>query len=137
MKIEGFHPDKVTFGAINGLCKNGRLEEALAYFEHCQNSRVAVNAMIYSGIDGLGKAGRVDEAEKFFEEMAEQGCSWSYCYNALMDAFTKRGKMDEALALFRKTEAEDVSSASKPPIPGPRSEEDLREAKSGGAQETS
>ncbi|KAF2533412.1 hypothetical protein F2Q70_00029153 [Brassica cretica] len=43
----GFEPDVVTYSAVvNGLCKNGRVEEALCYFKTCQG--LAINSIFYS-----------------------------------------------------------------------------------------
>ncbi|KHN06740.1 Pentatricopeptide repeat-containing protein, mitochondrial [Glycine soja] len=108
MKVDGVEPDEVTYGAVvSGLCKGGRVEEALGYFRFCKGNGV-VSAMFYSSlIDGLGKVGRVDEAERLFEKMADEGCPQdSYCYNALMDGLCKSGRLDEALLLFRRMERE-------------------------------
>ncbi|KAL5079689.1 hypothetical protein RYX36_008110 [Vicia faba] len=107
--MDGIEPDEVTYGAIvNGLCKSGRLEEALGYFRFCNENAVVVNAVFYSSlIDGLGKAGRVDEAEKVFDEMAEKGClPDSYCYNALIDGLCKCGRIADALVLFKRMECD-------------------------------
>ncbi|KAL3754585.1 hypothetical protein ACJRO7_001778 [Eucalyptus globulus] len=81
MKIEGYHPDEVTFGAI-----------ALAYFEHCQNSGVTVNAIIDSSIIDALALSRKMEAE---------GCDQTvYTFTILIARLFTEHRDEEALRLW-------------------------------------
>ncbi|KAF9601901.1 hypothetical protein IFM89_023965 [Coptis chinensis] len=108
LNMKKHYSESFQVGGYKCLCKTGKLDNAVEYFNFCKESSVLINAMFYSSlIDGLGKAGRVDETEKLFDEMVDKGCTRdSYCYNALIDTFAKCGKMDEALMLFKRMEEE-------------------------------
>ena len=64
-------PNVVTYSAlINGLCKEGKLQEASKLFYEMSHINICPSVVTYNVlIDGLGKEGKLDEARKIFYEM--------------------------------------------------------------------
>ncbi|KAF2298387.1 hypothetical protein GH714_023424 [Hevea brasiliensis] len=94
----GQQPNVMTFSTIlNGLCKQGNLDEALTLFKAMEKSRLKVNCVSYNIlINGL-----LDEAYKVFRGMEECGCLPNgCCYNVIIQGFLRHKDIPEATLLI-------------------------------------
>ena len=58
---------------IDGLCKEGKLDDGMKLFSKMSNKNVWPNVVTYSVIvDGICKEGKLDGGMKLFHEMSNQ-----------------------------------------------------------------
>ncbi|KAK8537802.1 hypothetical protein V6N13_096395 [Hibiscus sabdariffa] len=59
---------------INGFCKGGRIQDAIALFSRMETLGISPNVVTYNNIiHGLCKSGRLDEAFQIKQNMIKQG----------------------------------------------------------------
>ncbi|KAK8643791.1 hypothetical protein V6N13_013069 [Hibiscus sabdariffa] len=115
MLASGQVPNTVTCSILlNGLCKTGKLEEALKFFQAMRNNRLELNIVSYNIlIDGLCKAGHIDVAKELFYKLSEKGLKPDvYTYTIMINGFSKERFSDEAYQLFRSMRDNDCLSNS-------------------------
>ena len=71
---EGENPNVITINTmIDGIWKEGKLEDGMKLFFEMSNKNVWPNVVTYSVvIDGLCKEGKLDEGMKLFHEMTNK-----------------------------------------------------------------
>ncbi|XP_057988957.1 pentatricopeptide repeat-containing protein At1g62930, chloroplastic-like [Hevea brasiliensis] len=107
MCSHGQQPDKVTFSIIlDGLCKQGYLDEALTLFKAMEKSRLKPDCVSFTIlIDGMCKAGRLNDAKELFFRHFEKGLQPNvYTYSTIIKGLCKEGLLDEAYKVFRGME---------------------------------
>ena len=77
MSQRGLQPDVVTFTAmINGLCKEGKMEEANGLFELMNQGGLQPDVVTFTTlISGLFKVGKMEEANGLLELLSQRGLS--------------------------------------------------------------
>ncbi|KAK8700409.1 hypothetical protein V6N13_018806 [Hibiscus sabdariffa] len=83
---------------LDGLCKNGKLKEALKIFQVMRNSGLELDIIFYTIlIDGLCKSGQIEGAKELFHELSVKGLKPDiYTYTIMINEFCKVGLPDEA-----------------------------------------
>ncbi|XP_078150740.1 uncharacterized protein LOC144546074 [Carex rostrata] len=107
MSDQGCEPNVVTYSTlITGLCKAGRIEDALNLFDDMLQRGCFPNAHTYAPIlRAFCSEGRIQEAKELIESMSTNGCQPDVViYNILVYGLCKIGDFDEV---------ERVISASK------------------------
>uniref|UniRef100_A0A2C9UPL7 Pentacotripeptide-repeat region of PRORP domain-containing protein n=1 Tax=Manihot esculenta TaxID=3983 RepID=A0A2C9UPL7_MANES len=107
MCSQGHQPDRISFSILlDGLCKQGNLDEALALFKAMEKSRLKPNHVTYTIlIDGLCRVGNLNDAKKFFSRLLEKGVQPNvYTYSTFIKGLCKEGLLDEAYQVFRGME---------------------------------
>ncbi|XP_017982149.1 PREDICTED: pentatricopeptide repeat-containing protein At1g79540 [Theobroma cacao] len=104
MLKNNYKANRATFSIlIDGLCKNGKTEDALNMFDEMTQRGIEPNRCSYTIIvSGLCQADRADDACRLLNKMKESGCSPDFvAYNALLNGFCQLGRVDEAFALLQ------------------------------------
>ncbi|XP_019057195.1 PREDICTED: pentatricopeptide repeat-containing protein At1g63330-like [Tarenaya hassleriana] len=83
MQMQGVDPDLVTCTLLlDGLCKNGKLDEALGLYCELETSGIDLDIFVHSiMINGLCKADMVDEAFGLFSKLLDKGIEPNVQYN--------------------------------------------------------
>jgi len=92
-------PDVWTYNMLVwGLCKEGRIEEALRLRDEMENLKLLPDVVTYNTlIDGCSEWQGSLDASKLIEEMGERGVKPNtVTHNIMIKWFCKEGKMDEA-----------------------------------------
>ncbi|KAK8493965.1 hypothetical protein V6N13_029071 [Hibiscus sabdariffa] len=89
---------------INGFCKGGRIQDALALFSRMENLGISPNVVTYNNIiHGLCKSGRLDEAFQIKQNMTKQGVDPSLItYSVLINGLIKLDKFGEANSVLKE-----------------------------------
>jgi pentatricopeptide repeat protein len=96
-------PDACSYNtAIDGLCRRGRLAEALDLFLEMVAKDIAPTVVTYTTvIHWLAREGCFDDALKVFDEMGMRGVSPNLItYSSLIDGLCKGGRAASALELL-------------------------------------
>ncbi|KAL8140056.1 LOW QUALITY PROTEIN: hypothetical protein V2J09_006077 [Rumex salicifolius] len=101
--VTNFSPHHITFNIlINGLYKNGYVDNALKLLRHLEQHGWKPHLDTYNIlIDGLCKLGRLNGAKKIMGELIESGCSPNAitCTTIIKWCFRSR-KFEESLQIF-------------------------------------
>ncbi|GMN59754.1 hypothetical protein TIFTF001_028846 [Ficus carica] len=98
---------------LDGLCKNGELEEAMALFHNMEEKKLQLNIVIYNTlIGGTCKAGNLAAAKDLFCKLSFKGIQRDVrTYGIMIDGLLSGGLLGEALNLKMKWwPREDVST---------------------------
>ncbi|RZC80962.1 hypothetical protein C5167_043532, partial [Papaver somniferum] len=93
MQTFGPSPNEVTYGTmLDGLCKNGKIEEAIELFESMEGIGALANIEMYTIlIHGLCRADQLEDARKMFHEIPEKGLVPNVVtYNTMMSGLFHR-----------------------------------------------
>jgi pentatricopeptide repeat protein len=73
---KGYTPAMITYNAfINGLCKEGRLQQALGMLDVLVQTGHQPNEITYNTlINGICKVGNLEKAKELLQEMLEKDC---------------------------------------------------------------
>jgi pentatricopeptide repeat protein len=96
-------PDVCSYNTIiDGLCRRGRLAEALDMFSEMVGKCIAPTVVTYTTvIHWLAREGCFDDALKIFHEMGRRGVSPNLVtYSSLIDGLCKGGRATSALELL-------------------------------------
>ncbi|CAO2183311.1 unnamed protein product [Urochloa humidicola] len=96
-------PDACSYNTImDGLCRRGRLDEALELFSEMVGKRIAPTVVTYTTvIHWLAVECCFDDALKLFDEMGRRGISPNLVtYSSLIDGLCKGGRSTSALELL-------------------------------------
>lgn len=87
-----------------GLCKEGKLDEAMKLFFEMARRNICPNVVTYNAlIDGLCKEGKLAKVGKLFSEMvAKNICPNLFTYNALINGLCKERKWQEATRVLHE-----------------------------------
>uniref|UniRef100_A0A0D3HF77 K Homology domain-containing protein n=1 Tax=Oryza barthii TaxID=65489 RepID=A0A0D3HF77_9ORYZ len=103
MRQQGLNPDTVTYGTvIDVLCKSGRVEDAMLYFEQMIDEGLRPDSIIYNSlIHSLCIFDKWEKAEELFLEMLDRGiCLDTIFFNSIIDSHCKEGRVIESEKLF-------------------------------------
>uniref|UniRef100_A0A2C9W657 Pentacotripeptide-repeat region of PRORP domain-containing protein n=1 Tax=Manihot esculenta TaxID=3983 RepID=A0A2C9W657_MANES len=115
MCSQGHPPDRITFSILlDGLCKQGDLDDALTLFNVMEKSRLKPDHVIYNIlinepdvdtystiIKGFCNEGLLDEAYKTFRGVEDGGClPDGCCYNVIIQGFLKLKELTKASKLI-------------------------------------
>ncbi|CAI9785491.1 unnamed protein product [Fraxinus pennsylvanica] len=104
---QGFEPDVVTLTTlIDGLCKDGHLNEVKGHF-----SKSKANEVVYSAlIDGMCKEGEFSQVQMLCKDMAEAGIvPDKYIYTSWIAGLCKQRDLVEAFRLKNKMVKEGIT----------------------------
>nr|XP_009787267.1 PREDICTED: pentatricopeptide repeat-containing protein At1g62720-like [Nicotiana sylvestris] len=89
---------------IDGLCKEGRVEDAEEVMKHMVGKGVEPNIFTYNVImDGYCLRGQVDRARRIFDFMIGENIEPdTISYNILINGYCKKKKLAEAMQLFHE-----------------------------------
>ena len=75
MRQQGLNPDTVTYGTVIGiLCKSGRVEDAMRYFEQMIDERLSPGNIVYNSlIHSLCIFDKWDKAKELIPEICGRG----------------------------------------------------------------
>ena len=87
---------------LNGYCKNGRVDDALALYREMFSKDVKPNAITYNiMLHGLFHAGRIVAAREFYMKMVDSGTQLGInTYNIVLGGLCENSCVDEALRIF-------------------------------------
>ncbi|KAI3823784.1 hypothetical protein L1987_05225 [Smallanthus sonchifolius] len=106
MKLsDASYPNLITYSTLmDGLCEEGRLEEAVCLFEEMVSKKIVPDALTYNIlINGFCRGGKVDRAVKIVDFMKENGCNPNiFNYSTLMNGFCREGNLHEAKRVFNE-----------------------------------
>uniref|UniRef100_A0A7N0T5V3 Pentatricopeptide repeat-containing protein n=1 Tax=Kalanchoe fedtschenkoi TaxID=63787 RepID=A0A7N0T5V3_KALFE len=113
----GFQPDLLTLNTVvNGLCKNGRVEDALKVLEDMISGKFCApdNVTFSSIICGLLIVGRSNEAlDLLLCRMPERGLHPTVAtYNGLLCGLLKLHLANDAMEIFRTMQTKNVTADS-------------------------
>ncbi|KAK4339145.1 hypothetical protein RND71_040607 [Anisodus tanguticus] len=97
------YPDVLTFNiVIDGLCKEGKVEDAEEVMKHMAGKGVEPDIITYNTImDGYCLCGQRDRARRVFDSMIDKNIeSDIISYNILINGYCKEKKVDESMQLF-------------------------------------
>ena len=99
MKQSGLIPNAV--GMLDGLCKDGLLQEAMKLFGWIREKGTMPEVVVYTAVvEGFCQAEEFDKAKKIFRKMQDNGIvANAYSYTVLIQALTKARKLDDAVEL--------------------------------------
>lgn len=84
---------------MDGLCKDGRVEEAMTWLEKMRRKGLEVDVTL---VNGFRSKGCLDRGKALFDEMLEKGISQNLvAYSCLMNGFCKKGLWREATAVLQ------------------------------------
>uniref|UniRef100_A0A1D1Y668 Pentatricopeptide repeat-containing protein At5g46100 n=1 Tax=Anthurium amnicola TaxID=1678845 RepID=A0A1D1Y668_9ARAE len=105
MPERGCCPDAYTYSTlISGLCKLGKVEDAVVLFKEMGEKGCSPTVVTYSAlIHGLCLSGRLDEAVEMFAAMRRESVEPNVVtYSSLMDGLCKGGRSLEAMSLLEQ-----------------------------------
>ncbi|KAA0050550.1 hypothetical protein IC582_000629 [Cucumis melo] len=98
MKESGLIPNAVAM--LDGLCKDGLIQEAMKLFALIREKGTIPEVVIYTAVvDGFCKAEKFDEAIRIFRKMQNKGISPNaFSFGVLIQGLYKCKKLDDAVA---------------------------------------
>jgi tetratricopeptide (TPR) repeat protein len=99
-------------GIARGLEAEGRMEEALAYYERGRRRAEAGEPVRHAEVSLLLKLGRYDEARRLAREGLGAAPGGAFLLSDLGLAFLRQGAADSAIVYFREALAADPSMLS-------------------------
>ncbi|KAI7980727.1 Pentatricopeptide repeat-containing protein [Camellia lanceoleosa] len=105
-------PDLVSYSIIiNGLCKNGRLDEAKKKFIEMIGKNLYPDSVIYNTfIDSFCKNGKISSAFRVLKDMEKKGCNKSLqTYNSLILGLGSKNQIFEMYGLMDEMKEKGVS----------------------------
>ncbi|KAK8647854.1 hypothetical protein V6N13_121578 [Hibiscus sabdariffa] len=110
MLASGQVPNMVACSVLlDGLCKTGKLEEALKLFQAMRNNGLELDIVPYNIlINGLCKARHIDVAKELFHKLLINGVKPNvYTYTIMINGLHKERMADEAHQLFKSMRDKD------------------------------
>jgi len=97
MKETGLIPNAVAM--LDGLCKDGLIQEAMKLFGLMREKGTIPEVVIYTAVvDGFCKAHKLDDAKRIFRKMQSKGVTPNaFSYNVLIQGLYKCSKLDDAI----------------------------------------
>lgn len=97
MKETGLIPNAVAM--LDGLCKDGLVQEALKLFGLMREKGTIPEVVIYTAVvDGFCKAHKLDDAKRVFKKMQNNGITPNaFSYGVLIQGLYKSNKLDDAV----------------------------------------
>lgn len=97
MKETGLIPNAVAM--LDGLCKDGLVQEAMKLFGLMREKGTIPEVVIYTAVvDGFCKAQKLDDAKRIFRKMQNNGIvPNAFSYTVLIQGLYKCKKLDEAM----------------------------------------
>lgn len=97
MKETGLIPNAVAM--LDGLCKDGLIQEAMKLFGLMREKGTIPEVVIYTAVvDGFCKAQKFDDAKRIFRKMQSNGIAPNaFSYNLLIQGLYKCNKLEEAV----------------------------------------
>ncbi|KAJ6369117.1 hypothetical protein OIU78_001480 [Salix suchowensis] len=97
MKETGLIPNAVSM--LDGLCKDGLVQEALKLFGTMREKGTIPEVVIYTAVvDGFCKAHKLDDAKRVFRKMQSNGITPNaFSYAVLIQGLSKCNLLDEAI----------------------------------------
>ncbi|KAK3007613.1 hypothetical protein RJ639_014264 [Escallonia herrerae] len=99
MKETGLIPNAVAM--LDGLCKDGLVQEAMKLFGLMRDKGTIPEVVIYTAVvDGFCKAHKLDDAKRIFRKMQNNGIAPNaFSYTVLIQGLCKGKSLDDALDL--------------------------------------
>ncbi|XP_020080110.1 pentatricopeptide repeat-containing protein At4g38150 isoform X3 [Ananas comosus] len=97
MKETGLIPNAVAM--LDGLCKDGLIQEAMKLFGLMREKGTIPEVVIYTAVvDGFCKAAKFDDAKRIFRKMQKNGIvPNAFSYAVLIQGLSNGGKLDESV----------------------------------------
>lgn len=97
MKETGLIPNAVAM--LDGLCKDGLIQEAMKLFGLMRERGTIPEVVIYTSVvEGFCKAHKFDDAKRIFRKMQANGISPNaFSYTTLIQGFLKCNRLEDAL----------------------------------------
>lgn len=97
MKETGLIPNAVAM--LDGLCKDGLVQEAMKLFAQMRERGTIPEVVIYTAVvDGFCKAHKFDDAVRIFRKMQTNGISPNaFTYTVLIQGLYKSNKLEDAI----------------------------------------
>ncbi|CAK9139520.1 unnamed protein product [Ilex paraguariensis] len=97
MKETGLIPNAVAM--LDGLCKDGLVQEAMKLFGLMREKRTIPEVVIYmAAVEGFCKAQKLDDAKSIFKKMQNNGINPNaFSYTVLIQGLYKGNRLQEAL----------------------------------------
>ncbi|KAK8950678.1 Pentatricopeptide repeat-containing protein [Platanthera zijinensis] len=97
MKQTGLIPNAVAM--LDGLCKDGLVQEAMKLFGLMREKGTIPEVVIYTAVvEGFCKAAKFDDAKRIFRKMQKNGIvPNAFCYSVLIQGLCKGKKMEDAV----------------------------------------
>uniref|UniRef100_A0A0V0H3Q1 Putative pentatricopeptide repeat-containing protein, chloroplastic-like n=1 Tax=Solanum chacoense TaxID=4108 RepID=A0A0V0H3Q1_SOLCH len=113
------YPDVRTFTILtDGLCKEGKIEDAEEVMKHMIEKGVEPNVITYNVImDGYCLRGQLDRARRIFDILIDKGIEPNiFTYNILINGYCKKRNSPRPCNCFVKFLNRDQSLILLPPI---------------------
>ncbi|KAJ6674101.1 hypothetical protein OIU85_013042 [Salix viminalis] len=107
MHAQGSSPDLITYSILlDGISKQGYIDQALELFREMQNSHLKPNLMIYNIlIDAMCKSGKLEDARGLFSELYVKGLLPNVqVWTTIICGLCREGLLDEACKALRQME---------------------------------
>ncbi|KAK8698728.1 hypothetical protein V6N13_114837 [Hibiscus sabdariffa] len=97
MKENGLIPNAVAM--LDGLCKDGLIQEAMKLFGLMREKGTIPEVVIYTAVvDGFSKAHKLDDAKRIFRKMQSKGVvPNAFSYTVLIQGLYKCNHLDDAI----------------------------------------
>lgn len=97
MKETGLIPNAVAM--LDGLCKDGLIQEAMKLFGLMREKGTIPEVVIYTAVvDGFCKAHKLDDAKRIFRKMQSKGITPNaFSYTVLIQGLYKCNQLDDAI----------------------------------------
>ncbi|KAJ4963713.1 hypothetical protein NE237_023652 [Protea cynaroides] len=97
MKETGLIPNAVAM--LDGLCKDGLIQEAMKLFGLMREKGTIPEVVIYTAVvEGFCKAHKLDDAKRIFRKMQNNGISPNaFSYGVLVQGLCKGGNLEDAV----------------------------------------
>ncbi|CAK9182631.1 unnamed protein product [Ilex paraguariensis] len=97
MKETGLIPNAVAM--LDGLCKDGLVQEAMKLFGLMREKGTIPEVVIYTAVvEGFSKAQKLDDAKRIFKKMQNNGINPNaFSYTVLIQGLYKGNRLEEAL----------------------------------------
>ncbi|CAL9157349.1 unnamed protein product, partial [Musa hybrid cultivar] len=97
MKETGLIPNAVAM--LDGLCKDGLIQEAMKLFGSMREKGTMPEVVIYTAaVEGFCKAARFDDAKRIFRKMQKNGTAPNaFSYKVLIQGLCKGKKLDDSV----------------------------------------
>ncbi|XP_022763841.1 pentatricopeptide repeat-containing protein At4g38150-like [Durio zibethinus] len=97
MKETGLIPNAVAM--LDGLCKDGLIQEAMKLFGSMREKGTIPEVVIYTAVvDGFCKAHKLDDAKRIFRKMQSKGViPNAFTYTVLIQGLYKCNQLDDAI----------------------------------------
>lgn len=97
MKETGLIPNAVAM--LDGLCKDGLIQEAMKLFGLMREKGTIPEVVIYTAVvDGFCKAHKLDDAKRIFRKMQSKGVTPNaFSYTVLIQGLYKCNQLDDAI----------------------------------------